>query len=285
MSAESTPDAEPRGGERWAPPRLPRPPTAAELSLWRAIGRGQLGVRFARQCQIAGQPVDFVCHAAQLVVQLDRPADPVGEAALAAAGYRSLHFAAARALTDCAGIVAELGEWLGLLDAAECQGRAEDAEAPDDARWMRHALQLAARAAAEGEVPVGAVVVADGRIVGEGWNRPIALQDPSAHAEMLALRAAAQTLHNYRLGGACLYVTLEPCVMCAGAIVHARIKRLVFGARDARAGAVDSLYDVIARPRLNHSVRWRGGVLADDCAALLQDFFQARRAAPEAPAP
>lgn len=147
----------------------------------------------------------------------------------------------------------------------------------DDAGWMRHALQLAAQAAAEGEVPVGAVLVKDGELVAEGWNRPIALHDPSAHAEMLALRAAAARLGNYRLTGTTLYVTLEPCVMCAGAIVHARVGRLVFGARDPRAGAVDSVYDVIARPRLNHVVQWQGGVLEEECGGILREFFRARR--------
>ena len=146
-----------------------------------------------------------------------------------------------------------------------------------DLVWMRHALMLAQRAASEGEVPVGAVLVKDGAIVGEGWNRPIGTHDPSAHAEMLAMRDAAQRLGNYRLTGTTLYVTLEPCVMCAGAIVHARVERLVFGAADPKAGAVDSVYDVIARPRLNHVVAWQGGVLEQECGAILREFFRARR--------
>ena len=146
-----------------------------------------------------------------------------------------------------------------------------------DIDWMRHALSLAAQAAAEGEVPVGAVLVRDDELIAEGWNRPIALHDPSAHAEMLAMREAAARIGNYRLTGTTLYVTLEPCVMCAGAIVHARVDRLVFGARDPKAGAVDSVYDVIARPRLNHVVQWQGGVLEEECGALLRDFFRARR--------
>ena len=146
-----------------------------------------------------------------------------------------------------------------------------------DERWMRHALKLARRAQELGEVPVGAVVVKGDEVVAEGWNRPIASHDPSAHAEMVAMREAAATLKNYRLGGLALYVTLEPCVMCAGAIVHARIARLVFGASDPRAGAVHSLYDVIARPRLNHRPDWTGGVLGEECGALLQEFFRARR--------
>ncbi|MGH8455408.1 MAG: tRNA adenosine(34) deaminase TadA [Stenotrophobium sp.] len=147
----------------------------------------------------------------------------------------------------------------------------------DDERWMRHALTLARRAQDEGEVPVGAVLVRDGEIIGEGWNHPITAHDPSAHAEMVALRAAAQNIGNYRLPGTTLYVTLEPCVMCAGAIVHARVARLVFGAADPKAGAVTSVYDVIANPRLNHRVEWSGGVLEAECGALLRQFFRARR--------
>lgn len=146
-----------------------------------------------------------------------------------------------------------------------------------DAHWMRHALKLAQRARELGEVPVGAVVVRDGEVIGEGWNQPIASHDPSAHAEMVAMRAAAASLRNYRLTGVTLYVTLEPCVMCAGAIIHARIGRLVYGAADPKAGAVTSVYDVIAQPRLNHRLAWTGGVLDPECGAILQDFFRERR--------
>lgn len=147
----------------------------------------------------------------------------------------------------------------------------------DDETWMRHALMLADRAQQQGEVPVGAVLVQQGRIVGEGWNRPIGLHDPSAHAEMIALRDGAQRLANYRVLDTTLYVTLEPCVMCAGAIVHARVSRLVFGAWDPKAGAVSSVYDVISNPRLNHRVEWQGGVLEAECAELLRSFFRSRR--------
>jgi len=147
----------------------------------------------------------------------------------------------------------------------------------DDERWMRHALALAQRAQDEGEVPVGAVLVQNSEIIGEGWNRPIGTHDPSAHAEMLAMRAAAQAIGNYRLPGSTLYVTLEPCVMCAGAIIHARVSRLVYGAHDPKAGGVQSVYDVIANPKLNHRLDWTGGVLEAECATLLRDFFRARR--------
>ncbi len=146
-----------------------------------------------------------------------------------------------------------------------------------DENWMRHALKLAQRAAEAGEVPVGAVVVRDDQLVAEGWNQPISASDPSAHAEIIALRAAGAALGNYRLNDSTLYVTLEPCVMCAGAIIHARIKRLVFGAWDPKAGAVSSVYDVLSVPRLNHSVECHGGVLGEECGALLKDFFRARR--------
>lgn len=143
----------------------------------------------------------------------------------------------------------------------------------DDKRWMAEALLLARQAVDVGEVPVGAVVVVDGQRVAGRHNEPIRLNDPSAHAEMLALRDAARQLQNYRLVGATLYVTLEPCVMCAGLITHGRLSRIVFGAADPKAGAVQSVYDVIARPRLNHAVSWTGGVLESECATVLRDFF------------
>ena len=146
-----------------------------------------------------------------------------------------------------------------------------------DEDWMRRALKLARRAQELGEVPVGAVLVRGEEVIAEGWNRPIASHDPSAHAEMVAMREAAAALRNYRLGGTTLYVTLEPCVMCAGAIIHARVDRLVFGAADPKAGAVNSVYDVISNPKLNHRPEWTGGVLADECGAVLQEFFRARR--------
>ena len=143
---------------------------------------------------------------------------------------------------------------------------------------MRRALQLAACAEGAGEVPVGAVLVAGDRIVGEGWNQPIGAQDPTAHAEIVALRAAANALGNYRLPGTTLYVTLEPCPMCAGAIVHARVERVVFGALDARSGAAGSRFDLLpSDQRFNHYTRCEGGMLAQESAELLRRFFRARR--------
>ena len=144
-------------------------------------------------------------------------------------------------------------------------------------RWMREALELARIAQARGEVPVGAVVVCDGRIIGRGGNAPIAGNDPTAHAEIAALRSAATALGNYRLRDCDLYVTLEPCAMCAGAIMHARVRRLVFGAHDPKTGVCGSVIDLFAEPRLNHHTRVTAGVLAAECGALLSAFFAARR--------
>jgi tRNA(adenine34) deaminase len=146
-----------------------------------------------------------------------------------------------------------------------------------DLDFLARALELAREAASAGEVPVGAVVVKDGEIVAEGWNRPIGTCDPTAHAEIIALRAAGTALGTYRLTDTTLYVTLEPCAMCAGAMVHARVRRLVFGATDPRAGAAGSVFNVAQNPALNHRMEVSGGLLADECGALLRDFFAARR--------
>ncbi|HEX2831156.1 MAG TPA: tRNA adenosine(34) deaminase TadA [Burkholderiales bacterium] len=145
---------------------------------------------------------------------------------------------------------------------------------------MRAALELAAQAEACGEVPVGAVVVKDGEIVGRGYNHPISAHDPTAHAEIVAMRDAAQRLGNYRLGGCELYVTLEPCSMCAGAMLHARIARVVYGAADPKTGACGSVLDLFAETRLNHHAAVTPGVLAADAVTLLQRFFLARRRQP-----
>jgi tRNA(adenine34) deaminase len=146
-----------------------------------------------------------------------------------------------------------------------------------DSGFMRRALQLAARAADEGEVPVGALLVTDDKVIGEGWNRPIATHDPTAHAEVVALRAGAAVLQNYRLSDCTLYVTLEPCAMCTGAVLNARISRVVFGAWDAKAGACGSVIDLPREPRLAHRLDVFGGVCSDESAALLRQFFERRR--------
>jgi tRNA(adenine34) deaminase len=143
--------------------------------------------------------------------------------------------------------------------------------------YMRRALDLARQAEAAGEVPVGAVVVRDGRILGEGFNCPVSTADPTAHAEIRALRAAAAQAGNYRLPGATLYVTLEPCAMCAGAILHARIAQVVFGAADVKTGAAGSVVDLFAEPRLNHHARVERGVLENECGGLLSRFFEGKR--------
>ena len=143
--------------------------------------------------------------------------------------------------------------------------------------WMRRALALADRAENEGEVPIGAVLVRDGELLGEGWNSVISQQDPTAHAEIVALRDAARVARNYRLPGTTLYVTLEPCTMCVGAMIHARVERLVFAAREPRAGVVCSTCSMLDEPRYNHQVQWQEGVLAEESSQRLQAFFRARR--------
>ncbi len=149
--------------------------------------------------------------------------------------------------------------------------------AEDDIHWMQQAIRLAETAASENEVPVGAVLIHNHEIIGEGYNRPIKHCDPSAHAEIIALRAGALHLNNYRLIDTTLYVTLEPCIMCLGALVHARIKRLVFGAYDTKAGALVSAFPLGDTQKFNHRIQYEGGLLADTCAGLLSQFFKSKR--------
>ncbi len=156
-------------------------------------------------------------------------------------------------------------------------GNEEAASDAYDELWMEEALRSAQRAAQAGEVPVGAVVVSAGRMVGRGWNRNIAESDPTAHAEVIALREAGQNVGNHRLGDCELFVTIEPCAMCAGAMVHARIRRLIYGADDPKAGAIHSVMQVVNHPQLNHRMQVRGGVLAGRSAEMLQEFFRKRR--------
>jgi len=148
---------------------------------------------------------------------------------------------------------------------------------PTDLDFMQQALRLAERAARDGEVPIGALLVFGGDVIGEGWNRPIGSLDPTAHAEIIALREGAQRLKNYRLGGATLYATLEPCAMCIGALLNARVARVVFGAWDSKAGACGSVIDLPREPRLTHRIDVFGGVCSDESAALLRQFFESRR--------
>jgi tRNA(adenine34) deaminase len=151
-----------------------------------------------------------------------------------------------------------------------------------DQYWMHYALGLAAKAAAQNEIPVGAVLVKNNSLIAQGWNQSIMLNDPSAHAEMQAIRQAGQVLENYRMLDSTLYVTLEPCIMCAGLLVHSRIHRLVFGAYDPKTGAVGSTMNLLADPGLNHQVLAEGGVLGKDCGEVLSAFFRQRRAAKKA---
>lgn len=147
----------------------------------------------------------------------------------------------------------------------------------NDEQWMAHALSLAKQAELQGEVPVGAVIVRNDTILGEGWNKPIISKDPTAHAEIQALRAACNQADNYRLPGATLYITLEPCIMCAGAIVHARIERVVFATSEPKTGAAGSCLDIFNIPQLNHHVICEQGVLAEQSSELLRNFFRSRR--------
>jgi len=167
-------------------------------------------------------------------------------------------------------------------DTVSSGDTAADMPREADERWMRHAFALADRAEREfDEIPVGAVLVgADGRVLGEGWNRNIADHDPSAHAEIMAMREAGRTLGNHRLVGATLYVTLEPCAMCAMALVHARVARLVYGASDPKTGACGSVFDLVADPRHNHRVDVRGGVLGEEAGRRLSNYFRTKRGKP-----
>jgi len=165
-----------------------------------------------------------------------------------------------------------------------CHMHDEHPSAPEtafetDLAYMREALALAGQAAAMGEVPVGAIVVRDGVVIGRGYNHPISSHDPTGHAEVMALRDAARTIGNYRLPGSVLYVTLEPCCMCAGAIFQARVDRVVYGAREPKTGAAGSIVDLFDEARLNHHARIEGGLLAEACSAVVSQFFAARREA------
>ncbi|MEE8234423.1 MAG: tRNA adenosine(34) deaminase TadA [Gammaproteobacteria bacterium] len=147
----------------------------------------------------------------------------------------------------------------------------------NDEDWMQYALSLAKKAEQQDEVPIGAILVMDGECIAEGWNKPISTNDATAHAEIMALRAASEQLQNYRLPDTTLYVTLEPCVMCAGALIHARVARVVYGATDPKAGAAGSVFELLGTDKLNHKIKMTRGVMKDECASLLTSFFQRRR--------
>jgi tRNA(adenine34) deaminase len=164
-----------------------------------------------------------------------------------------------------------------MMPSEKCMIEMSSPDSGSDELWMEEALRSAQRALEAGEVPVGAVVVCRGRVVGRGWNRNVGENDPSAHAEIVALRAAGRNLGNHRLSECELFATIEPCAMCAGALVHARIRRLVYGADDPKAGAVHSVLAVVNHAALNHRMEVRGGVLAGKSAEILQEFFRRRR--------
>lgn len=147
----------------------------------------------------------------------------------------------------------------------------------NDEDWMQYALSLAKKAEQQDEVPVGAILVMDDECIAEGWNKPISSNDPTAHAEIMILRAASEQLQNYRLPGTTLYVTLEPCMMCVGALIHARVARVVYGATDPKAGAAGSVFELLGTDKLNHKIEITPGVMKDECASLLTSFFQRRR--------
>lgn len=147
----------------------------------------------------------------------------------------------------------------------------------NDEDWMQYALSLAKKAEQQDEVPVGAILVMDDECIAEGWNKPISSNDPTAHAEIMILRAASEQLQNYRLPGTTLYVTLEPCMMCVGALIHARVARVVYGATDPKAGAAGSVFELLGTDKLNHKIEITRGVMKDECASLLTSFFQRRR--------
>lgn len=181
------------------------------------------------------------------------------------------------------GVQPEAGSGVAPVDVASPEA-AQPAGAPADIAFMRLALAQAERARAEGEVPVGAVVVKDGEVVAVGYNQPIGRHDPTAHAEVNALRAAAEKLGNYRLPGCELYVTLEPCAMCSGAMMHARLSRIVYAASDPKTGVCGSVLDLFAHEQLNHHAEVVGGVLAEEASSMLKGFFAERRAAARRPA-
>ena len=202
------------------------------------------------------------------------PPDDFAAALTALAGYDLRHLATQARDDDARRRVERKRAWEGRMG-----GTSPVAMDEDDVRWMREAIALAQDAQRRGEIPVGALVVHEGRVIGRGGNAPIAQRDPTAHAEIAALREAAVALDNYRLPGTALYATLEPCAMCAGALLHARVSRVVYGAADAKTGACGSVIDLFGEPRLNHHAQVVRGVLAAECGALLSAFFAARRTA------
>ncbi len=268
---------------------LRRTMTDAEQKLWIQLRAGRFaGFKFKRQAPIGHYVVDFVAPLAKLIVEVDgsqhaedAERDAQRTAFLESLGYRVLRYWNNDVLRETESVLTAI--YLVLDGAAPLSpnpspvnGRGEQDR---DEVFMREALLLAAHAEALGEVPVGAVVAKDGEIIGRGFNQPITSHDPTTHAEIVALRDAAQQLKNYRLVDCELYVTLEPCMMCVGAMLHARLKRVVFGASDLKTGACGSVINLPQEEKLNHHTTFEGGVLSEECSAMLKAFFQARRKA------
>lgn len=258
-------------------------PSAAQSRVWKLLCRPPLRpMGFRQQVPLGNAIVDFHAHASAVAIDLlEGSQDPRANDVRRRAWFQRQGIALLQWLDE--GLPAQDAALLTFVEAELARARAAvqpisaDQQQALDLNYMGRALQLAERAAGEGEVPVGALIVRQGEVLGEGWNQPVGCHDASAHAEIQALRAAGATAGNYRLPGATLYVTLEPCPMCAGAILHARLDRVVFGADDPRAGAVHSVYDLIAKPRLNHRMNWTGGVLGAECGEQLRSFFAQRR--------
>ena len=258
-------------------------PSAAQIRVWKLLCRSPLqALGFKQQVPLGNAIVDFHAHASAVAIDLlEGSQDPRATDVRRRAWFQRQGIALLQWQDD--DLPRQETELLSFIEAELARARSgvqtfsPDQQQALDIRYMGRALQLAERAAGDGEVPVGALIVRQGEVLGEGWNQPVGRHDPSAHAEIQALRAAGTKAGNYRLPGATLYVTLEPCPMCAGAILHARVDRLVFGADDPKAGAVHSVYDFIAKPRLNHRVSWTGGVLGAECGEPLRRFFAQRR--------
>lgn len=266
--------------------KLRRTMTDAENKIWRNVRAGRFeGVKFKRQAPLGPYVVDFIAPTAKLIIEVDggqhtelAREDALRTSFLEQQGYRVLRFPNDDVLLRSEAVLESIYNVLmatnSPFSSTPANGQAESAR---DQSFMREALALAQRARDLGEVPVGAVVVKAGAIIGRGFNRPIISSDPTSHAEIVALREAATFLQNYRLVDCDLYVTLEPCMMCVGAMLHARLKRVVFGAKDPKTGACGSVIDLPAEEKLNHQTTFESGVLADECGEMLKAFFREKR--------
>jgi tRNA(adenine34) deaminase len=263
--------------------------TDAERKLWQQLRAGRFsGFKFKRQVLIDSYVADFACLSAKLIVEVDGGQhleqvehESQRTSRLEQEGFQILRVWNDDALLRTDAVLNMIWQKLNALSPtlprARGRGCAAGDSGPREESFMHEALGLARQARDAGEVPVGAVVVRDGRIIGRGFNHPISASDPTAHAEILALREAARQENNYRLPGCTLYVTLEPCAMCVGAILYARLERVVFGAADPKTGACGSVIDLPAETKLNHHTQFSGGVLAVECGAMLKAFFAERR--------